>query len=269
MNPFQHWRDALALWAIPAEILAQAPESPWIHPVELFDIAALDRIPDSPSHAAARAGLGTSLLDVGCGGGKAAFACVPPARHVIGVDHQAAMLEKFTQAAQRRGITSEAYLGDWPAIAEAVPAADVVTCHHVFYNVPELDPFVRALSSHARSRVVVELPMQHPQADNSVWWEHFWSIERPTTPTALDAAECVRALGHDVHVEQHEVTPASTIDEDLSVRFMRIRLCLPASRDAEVRAFMHSLPARPRTNVTLWWDVQPLAQDSGMAASAA
>lgn len=254
-DPFEGWRDALAQWAIPQEILAQAPESPWIHPVELFDISALDVIPDSPSHAAARAGLGASLLDVGCGGGKAAFACVPPATHVIGVDHQAGMLQKFVQAAQRRGVTSETFLGDWPDIAASVPAADVVTCHHVLYNVPELEPFLQALHSHARRRVVVEIPLHHPQADNSVWWQHFWGLERPTTPTAFDAAECLRALGYDVHVEQHEAPTMSTIDEDTSVRFMRIRLCLPASRDDEVRAFMRTLQPRPRTNVTLWWDV--------------
>ncbi len=255
MHPFEHWRESLALWAIPADILAQAPESPWIHPVELFDVSALDVIPDSPSHAAARGGLGTSLLDVGCGGGRAAFACVPPATHVIGVDHQTGMLEKFSQMAQRRGVTSETFLGDWPAVADAVPAADVLTCHHVLYNVPDLEPFLRALSSHAHKRVVVEIPLHHPLADNSVWWQHFWGLERPSTPTALDAAECVRSLGHEVRVERFEVAPASTVDEDLNVRFMRIRMCLPASRDEEVRAFMRSLPPRTRTNVTLSWDV--------------
>ncbi len=255
MIPFDHWREALGLWRIPEHILAQAPESPWIHPVELFDVTALDVIPDSPSHAVARAGLGSSLLDVGCGGGKAAFACVPPASHVIGVDHQAPMLEKFTLSAQQRGITSQTFLGDWPAVADAVPVADVVTCHHVFYNVPELQPFVQALSSHARNRVVVELPMHHPQSDNSLYWQHFWGVERPTTPTALDAAQAVRSLGYEVQVETSTVLQKPMIDEDMAVRFMRIRLCLPASRDGEVRNFMRSLPAQARENVTLWWNV--------------
>ena len=255
-EPLAHWREALQSWRIPDEILSQAPESPWIHPVELFDISALDVIPDSPSHRAAREGLGTSLLDVGCGGGRAAFACVPPATHVIGVDHQSVMLERFAEMAERRGITSELYLGDWPNIANEVPVADVVTCHHVFYNVADLAPFVQALSAHARNRVVVELPMTHPLSDLNPWWQHFWGLERPTAPTAWDAAECVRSLGYDVQVEEHapSATPSS-IDEDMLVRFMRIRLCLPATRDDEVRAFMRTLPPRERTNVTLWWDV--------------
>ena len=254
MSPFDQWRDALAAWRIPDAILAQAPESPWIHPVELFD--ASGPIPDSPSHRAARAALGTALLDVGSGGGRAAFACVPPATHLIAVDHQPVMLERFTAEAQRRGVTCETVAGDWPEVAAATPMADVVTCHHVFYNVADLEPFVHELSAHARNRVVVELPMQHPLTDLSPWWQHFWGLERPTTPTALDAAACVRALGHDVHVEEHAPTlTPSPVDEDTMVRFMRIRLCLPAERDEEVRAFMRTQPARSRTNVTLWWDV--------------
>lgn len=256
VGPFAAWRAALAAWAIPEEILAQAPESPWIHPVELFEVGALDAIPDSPSHRAARAGLGSALLDVGCGGGRAAFACVPPATHLIGVDHQAVMLERFAETASRRGVTCETFLGDWPDVAGDVPVADVVTCHHVLYNVSDLEPFLRALTQHARRRVVVEVPMHHPQSDSAPWWEHFWGLTRPASPTALDAADCIRSLGHEVHVEVHEpsTTPAP-IDEDLAVRFMRIRLCLPASRDGEVRDFLRSLPPRERTNVTLWWDV--------------
>lgn len=253
---FEHWRSSLEAWRIPEVILAQAAESPWIHPVELFDVSALDSIPDSPSYQAARAALGHSLLDVGCGGGRAAFACVPPATHVIGVDDQPEMLERFRAMADRRAVTSETILGDWPAVSPQTPLADVVTCHHVFYNVAELAPFVRALSAHARNRVVVELPMHHPLSDLAPWWQHFWQLERPTGPSALDAAECVRSLGFDVQMQTHEpsATP-SVVDEDTLVRFMRIRLCLPPSRDHEVREFMRSMEPRSRTNVTLYWDL--------------
>ncbi len=34
--PLAHWADALQQWAIPEHILSQAPQSPWIHPVENF-----------------------------------------------------------------------------------------------------------------------------------------------------------------------------------------------------------------------------------------
>ena len=254
MDPFEGWRAALAAWALPPEILAQAPESPWIHPVELFDVSSLDVIPDSPSHIAAREVAPSSVLDIGCGGGRAAFACVPPATHVIGVDHQQGMLDSFAAVAARRGVTCETYLGDWPDVAAATPVADVVTCHHVFYNVADLRPFAEALTAHARKRVVVELPMQHPLTNMAPWWQHFWDLERPTTPTALDAKACLDSLGYDVQMRENVMTDVAPVDEDLAVRFMRIRLCLPASRDEDVRAFMRTLPSQERVNVTLYWD---------------
>jgi hypothetical protein len=42
------WASDLAAWAIPPEILAQAPESPWIHPPVLF------QAPDAPSDSPSR-----------------------------------------------------------------------------------------------------------------------------------------------------------------------------------------------------------------------
>ena len=80
MNRADQWAHDLAAWRIPDEILATAPRSPWIHPVELFR-APDEPVPDSPSHARARERLnvGGTLLDVGSGGGRAAFAVAPPA----------------------------------------------------------------------------------------------------------------------------------------------------------------------------------------------
>ena len=79
MTAAEKWRADLASWAIPEEIRVQAPQDPWIHPVAQF--IAPDVIPDSPAHQVARAALpeGGSVLDVGCGGGRAALALVPPA----------------------------------------------------------------------------------------------------------------------------------------------------------------------------------------------
>ena len=108
----EKWRDDLASWAIPDEIRAQAPQDPWIHPVAQF-LAPDGPIPDSPAHAVARDVLpaGGSVLDIGCGGGRAALALVPPAALLIGVDHQQGMLDAFAEAAAKRGVASEGILG--------------------------------------------------------------------------------------------------------------------------------------------------------------
>jgi hypothetical protein len=40
------------------------------------------------------------------------------------------------------------------------------------------------------------------------------------------------------------------------VRFTRIRLCLPASREAEVRQFLENHPSPEiRPLATVWWDL--------------
>ena len=62
-----------------------------------------DEIKDSPSHKKAREALsdGGSVLDVGCGGGIAAFALAPKINRVFGVDHQPEMLKMFNNNAAR------------------------------------------------------------------------------------------------------------------------------------------------------------------------
>ena len=64
------------------------------------------------------------------------------------------MLDVFALEAAARGVQCTTVLGDWPAVSAPTPACDVVVCHHVFYNVQDLAPFVTELSAHARRRVV-------------------------------------------------------------------------------------------------------------------
>lgn len=253
------WATDLASWAIPDEILAQAPESPWIHPVAMFTVGG--EIEDSPSHAIARAALpeGGSVLDVGSGGGRASFALVPPAGTVIAVDHQQGMLDAFAHAAQERGVVHAEYLGDWPDVAEQVPSADVVVCHHVAYNVADIVPFLQALNDHARSRVVLEVPVHHPLSNTNALWHHFWGVTRPTKPTAQDLQAIAIAMGFPA---QLQVWPDETwgqraaIPDEERVRFTRIRLCLPAERDPEVaQALQDFADDQPRMVATMWWDI--------------
>ena len=253
------WRTDLASWAIPDAILAQAPESPWIHPVAMFTVD--DDVPDSPSHAIAREALpnGGSVLDVGSGGGRASMALVPPAAMVVAVDHQQGMLDAYAEAALRRGVRSQTFLGDWPDVADEVPECDVVVCHHVAYNVPDIAPFLQALDSHARGRVVIELPAHHPLSSMNPLWKQFWDLDRPTNPTAEDLLAIARALGFDAHLKawEDETWGARvTMPDDERVRYARIRLCLTDDRDAEVAAaLIAQSDSAPRSVATIWWDI--------------
>ncbi len=255
------WRQALQAWGIPAEILEQAPRSPWIHPTESFRPTG-DLSVATPSRRRALDALKgisrtPSVLDVGCGGGRAVFGLVPPTCKVVGVDRQQSMLKVFAEEATARGAESATILGEWPDVAHVTPRCDVVVCHHVFFNVEFLEPFAAALGDHAACRVVVEMTLYHPLSNLSDAWKRFWLLERPKSPTAHDALAVLHQMGIDANYEQFSVPDpkaSSTEVSDRDIEHTRVRLCLPASRDGEVREFLEHRPREPRAVATIWWD---------------
>ena len=257
MTPSEAWAEALQAWAIPASILAGAPEDPWVHPPALFRSDPATDPFDTPSHRAARRALGEggTVLDVGVGGGRSSLPLAPPATALTGVDEQEAMLEQFVDAARSRGIPATAHRGRWPDVADEVPAADVVVCHHVVYNVAPIVPFLEALTAHARRLVVVELPERHPTSWMNPLWERFWSLPRPTEPSAALFVEVVRSLGWlpDVAWAERAARQAADPRSPEAVAFVRRRLCLPAGRDAEVADALAGLPAPAQRVATVAW----------------
>lgn len=252
----QKWKSDLEVWSIPKEIIDQAPESPWIHPPVLFQIPQLIEL--TPSHQKAFDALpdGGSILDIGCGGGIAAFAMGNKASLAIGVDHQSEMLEMFSENAAKRHIDSKIYEGFWPAIEADVEIADVAVAHHVVYNVQEIVPFIQAMNSHTRKRVVLELPQHHPLSNLSEAWKHFWKLDRPVNPTPQDLMNVLSELGINAQLQLWDGQLRQERNLDDAVRFTRIRLCLPASRDPEVRQFLENHPpSETRPLATIWWDI--------------
>ena len=254
----ERWRDALASWAIPERILAQAPEDPWALPVALFDHPSGEL---TPSHRRALEALesGSDVLDVGAGRCAMSLPLRPPAARIIAVDSSAAMLQDSPA-----DIT---ILGRWPDVAAQAGRARVVICGHVLYNVADLPPFIRALNAAAERRVVVEITRSHPRdrALERQLWRHFWNLERPREPTWEDARAVARDCGIEPHVEQWESTQrGGFMSLDDLVSWMRRTVCLDSSRDAEVRSIVIKeavkqdgrwrLSGEPRSLVTLWWD---------------
>jgi SAM-dependent methyltransferase len=253
------WAEQLAAWAVPEPILAQAPVSPWSHdPSHFAADASLPR--ESRSSVAAREVLphhGGTVLDVGCGGGRASLSLVPPAELIVGVDSNPAMLSSFTAAALRADVMSTAIEGRWPDVcAEPFPVVDVAVCHHVVYNVPDVEPFLSALTRHARLAVVIELTDRHPQSAWNEAWRHFWGLTRPVGPTADDFIAAVRELGFEPEVWRSPKPPMASGSGDpaRAVSSARRRLCLPAERDDEIAAWLDTHPPDWTTvAVTLRW----------------
>ena len=197
------------------------------------------------------------VLDIGCGGGMAAFALTPPATHVIGVDHQSEMLVMFAENAQKRNVTSEVFEGFWPAMAGSVPRADVVTAHNVVYNVQNIEDFVQAMNDHANKRVVIEMPQQHPLATAAPLWKHFWYIDRPSTPTPTDLMHVLTKQGIHAQLKLWDGPVRQETDLATAANYSRIRLCLPAEREGEVLEFLESAPRQEVKKIaTLWWDFE-------------
>lgn len=247
------WRAELAAWAIPPEILERAPEPPWTLPPELF--RADDQPEQSRSRDRAREALpdNGSVLDVGCGGGAASIALVPPAASVTGVDSSAEMLEQYADSARGRSVRHREIHGVWPDVADRAEPHDVVVCHHVFYNVADLPAFATALSDKATRRVVVELTERHPLVATAPLWRHFHDIERPAGPTADLAVATLAETGIDPFVERWS-RPPREVPRAVFVRLNRRRLCLPASAEPEVDRLMGDTLDLRRDVVTLWWD---------------
>lgn len=275
MSDQESWASSLERWAIPEDILAQAPEPPWGFPTELFrrraEDAARRGVSDAtPTTTRALEALeaGGSVLDVGVGSGATSLPLAGRSGRIVGVDQDAGMLAAFVEAATGAGVQSVAVEGRWPDVAAAVPVCTLAVSGHVLYNVPDLAAFAAALDAHATRRVVLELTDRHPLSWMRDLWSRFWDLERPVGPSASDAASLLAASGYpvrrDERVDAGQRGGGFARRED-AVALVRRRLCLPADRDREVADALGGLlrerdglwssgPAEV-TVATLWWNV--------------
>jgi len=263
------WREDLAAWAIPEHITAGVAESPWVLPRQVFARRAdrLRRDPGGPSFERAWEALDPpgSVLDVGSGAGAACLPLAPRTTALTAVDADEEMLGLLAGRAGEAGLAARTVHGRWPDVAGQTGPADVVTCHHVVFNVPDLGPFLDALTSHARRRVVVETAAAHPLISLNPLWLRFHGLKRPEGPTAADTIGILAAMGRGPrHTEWSRPAAADYQSMAELVEVTRRRLCLPPERADEVEAALVELginPGQPgdlgssgRDVVTIWWE---------------
>ena len=109
------WRERLAEWAIPDEIVANAPESPWGFATECFRRRGEAAPAPEPTPTTRRAlealPAGGTVLDVGVGGGATSLPLAGRAGSIVGVDQQPDMLEGFLANAATAGVEARAVTG--------------------------------------------------------------------------------------------------------------------------------------------------------------
>ena len=262
------WRDDLAGWAIPESITSAVTESPWVLPRDVFARRAdrLRREPGGISYDRERAVLDPpgSVLDVGAGAGAACLPLAPWTTALTAVDSDDGMLARLAGRARAAGLEPRLLPGLWPEVASQAGPADLVTCHHVLYNVPDLVPFIEALTGHSRRRVVVELTAAHPLISLNPLWLRFHGLRRPEGPAATDVLAILAAMGLRAgHTEWNRPAQADYATGSELVDTTRRRLCLPPGRASDVEAALREagylgqppdLGTSGRSVMTIWWE---------------
>ena len=254
MTAAEQWAQELASWRIDPAILAAAPESPYGFPPALF--APRDDV-ESPLLDLARAALppGGTVLDVGAGAGAGSLGLGDALGRLHAVDSQPSMLRALEETAAGRGVEVTTYDGVWPAVAPRGAGVRRRRVLAVVYNVPDLVPFVTALTGHARRLVVVEVMGTHPWVRLAPMWEAVHGQSRPHGPTAELAVAVLGEAGIVPTVTEVVRDPAVRTGalREAWVDFTRRQLCLPPERRAEVERADGAAPAAPRRSVVLSW----------------
>ena len=149
MNAAEQWTTALAAWAIPPEILAAAPESPWGFPTAVFERKADAVLTiETPSIRSAREVLpeAGTVLDVGCGAGLAAEALAKLGHRVTGIDAAAEAIAAADAhaAGQRLALTYRVATAE--ALLEEGARFEVITALEVIEHVPDPPGFIAVLA---------------------------------------------------------------------------------------------------------------------------
>jgi hypothetical protein len=130
--------------------------------------------------------------------------------------------------------------------------------------VPDIEPFLAALTAAARRVVVVEMTAAHPLVSLNALWLRFHGLVRPAGPTASDLLAILAAMG--LHASSQTWTRPAGRDygsTDELIDVTRRRICLPPQRAGEVADALADLGidldnppdlgSSGRELVTIWW----------------
>ena len=131
-----------------------------------------------------------------------AFSC----RHVVAVEPSPSMSTALVQQAASADIKNISPVQSTWQDAE-VERADVIICCHVVYTVPDIEPFVRKLGTHA-DKIIVVLYDAPPQSQIHAVWKQVHDEERLFLPSLPELREVLTELGIAASFEQLPVRPS-------------------------------------------------------------
>jgi len=268
------WRRLLEEWALPDDLLAAVPDSPYGWSPELWkrrEQIAGEQATETLTSAIVRSLMPVrgSLLDVGAGTGRASLPHAVEGHRLTAVEKNPELAAGLRQRAAERGLAVELIEGVWPNVATDVDLNDVAMCAHVVYDVQDVRPFLASLAEHARAGVVVELTPDHPWSGLTPYYRALHDLERPDGPTYRDFVSVVEQVcGVQPQVEVW-TRPGQVWFEnwDEILDHYQKRLVLPRHRRKELRELLGPevvadagrfyVGSRERTLVTVWWRVGP------------
>ena len=269
-SPAARWKAELESWAIPDRILAQADESPYGWPAELWRRRTQEsrtRRETTPTTSAVSKMLGAdgTLIDVGAGTGRS---CLPYARaghRVTAVEKNPGMAAGLQEEVDSEGLEVEVVVGAWPEAAAECAAADVILSSHVVYDVPDIAPFIRGLHGRCRRGVVLELTDVHPWTKMNHLYRAIHDLDRPDGPSVEDLVEVVVVeLGAEVGVVRWERAPDLWfLGWGEILDYYGKRVAVAGARRDELRPLLEDfvvprgdrlyVEEGPRSFATVWW----------------
>lgn len=185
----------------------------------------------------------TTLIDVGGGAGRFALPLALHCQHVTVVEPSASMGESLRQLATEAGIGNISLVASRWEDAEVAPA-DVVLSAHVIYSVVDIEPFVRKLVVHARTRVLMPTFVRPPMARFAPFWRPVHGEAKHDPPGLVEFMQVLWDMGIYPDVEMFPPSmPRPFRSRERALEMLRLRLCvIPGSAaDARLQEAMRTL----------------------------
>lgn len=167
-------------------------------------------------------------LDVGAGAGRYALPLALRVREVIAVEPSASMRQAMRTGIAEHGAQNiRIVAGAWPDALEALgdpPVADLALIAHVGYDIEHIGPFLDALETAVRDRVVAVLTDRSPASVADPFWPIVHGEERAALPALPELIAVLRARGRETDLQRVERPPRTFESPQALETFVRRQL---------------------------------------------